>query len=384
MAKLDHHRLAPTVLSDPGIPTLEAVLDPVAMERYLQEVLPDLWEAIENVEFEVLKHHPGSRCTFETTLHTRSGRRSLIGKVYAADRSELYLALSAIRRAGFGPEDEFSIPEPIAYIPHLRLLFQEKVEGPRAKQVFLKGDERDRVEASERCGRWLARFQTLAPVAGRVSRLEAELDSLEDWSLSLAESGRPFADEATRLCRDLRAAARGIGTVELSAGHGHYGCGHIVLAQGRTVTIDWDTLDVADPCRDAARFLVELKRLGLKYLGSMRALDQAADGFLTTYLSLCRPEVRGRLPLFAATMCLHQAKKDISHEADRWSEKAAATLDEGLRLLAQGVVLVATMCLRLANKDILDEADRWSEIDLWSEMAAAALDEGLRLLAQWC
>ena len=63
---------------------------------------------------------------------------------------------------------------------------------------------------------------------------------------------------------------------------------HVILAAGRTVTIDWDGYDVADPARDVARFIVALKRLALGSLSSIRALDAVADVFVQTYVGLGR------------------------------------------------------------------------------------------------
>jgi aminoglycoside phosphotransferase (APT) family kinase protein len=123
----------------------------------------------------------------------------------------------------------------------------------------------------------------------------------------------------------------------MGAGHGHYTCGQILLPVARTAVFDWDGYDVADPGRDVARFLVELKRIGWKTPASIPALDEAADVFLTTYLSRSRPEVRANLPFYAAAICLRLASKDLGRQAARWSEKAEATLDEGLRVLAEGV-----------------------------------------------
>ena len=56
------------LISDPGIPTLEKAFDPAVLVKYLPEVLPSEWGAIRNVRLQVLKHHPGIRCTFEITL----------------------------------------------------------------------------------------------------------------------------------------------------------------------------------------------------------------------------------------------------------------------------------------------------------------------------
>ena len=100
------------LVSDPGIPTLEKAFDPVVLGDELPDVLPPEWGTIRNVRLQVLKHHPGHRCTFEIALGTTTGFRSLIGKVYATDRADVYEAMERIWRAGFRQDQEFSIPRP--------------------------------------------------------------------------------------------------------------------------------------------------------------------------------------------------------------------------------------------------------------------------------
>ena len=140
----------------PGNPDPGESLRPVVLGEYLPEVLPSEWGAIRSVRLQVLKHHPGIRCTFEIALGTTTGFHSLIGKVYATHRLDVYEAMERIRRAGFGEGQEFSIPRPQGYLPELRLLLQEKVDGIRTKEVFLKGSDRDCAVTAERCARWLA------------------------------------------------------------------------------------------------------------------------------------------------------------------------------------------------------------------------------------
>src|SRR5438552_548197 len=76
------------LVDDPGIPTLAKAFDPVVLRKYLPEVVPAEWGAIRSVRLQVLKHHPGLRCTFEITLGTTRGCYALIGKVHAVDRSD--------------------------------------------------------------------------------------------------------------------------------------------------------------------------------------------------------------------------------------------------------------------------------------------------------
>ena len=334
MSKLDFSELC--LVSDPTIPMLQKACDPVVLGECLPEVLPSEWGTIRNVRVQVLRHRPGKgRCTFEVTLGTTRGCYSLIGKVYAEDRLDVYQAMEEIRRAGFGSEDEFAIPRPVAFLAPLRLLLYEKVPGTRCLALILSPNESDRALAAERCARWLARFHAIAPRLGQVFCLSDQLISLEGHWRCFADNGFPFADKAGRLFDQLKATALGLGATEMCAGHGMYTCGQVLLFEGRTVTVDWDTYKVADPSHDVARMLVYLKRMGLKHLGSVHALDGAAEVFLKTYVATGRSYVRAHLAFQKAALCLEGAKRDVVKQTRERRERAEAMLDEGLRILDQ-------------------------------------------------
>jgi hypothetical protein len=359
-------------VADVGIATLPAVLDAGELSSNLRPVLPVAWGAVRDVQVQVLQHHPGKRCTVSIGLCMTSGRHDLIGKVYATDRSDVYQAMDAIRTAGFGPDDEFSIPQPLAYVPALRLLVQEHVHGTAAKANFLADVERrsglSPLVAAERSALWLARFQAAAPQSGPVFDVHRHLMSLAPWSSSVAALGGAFMDKSCLLFERLDVAAaalgrRGVvhtpGALALCAGHGSYGPAHVLLAGDRTVTVDWDGYDVADPARDVARFVVALERLALGRRGSIRALDAAADVFEETYVAAQAEgarrkaeDARGRptsdsrcppsdplagLPFYKAAACLQLAAYDVYHKVPHWREKVATMLDEGLRMLEEHV-----------------------------------------------
>ena len=88
-------------------------------------------------------------------------------------------------------------------------------------------------------------------------RLKDQLSFLEGCWRSPADLGWPLGDRASRLFDRLNAAALGLGDIVMCAAHGRYTCGQVLLAAGRTVTVDWDTYRVADPSCDVARTLVE-------------------------------------------------------------------------------------------------------------------------------
>lgn len=321
-------------LTDPRIESLSEVLDPAALARHLRGVSAGRWDGgtIEEVRVvRVLKHHVGRRCTLEINVRTESGWNFLIGKVYRKDRSDVFEVMQRIRQAGFGPGDEFSIPSPRAYLPPLCLLLQEKVEGPVATEIFKTGDERSRAEAAERCALWLARFHELGPKAGPALDSDGCLKSAGERTRWIASFGGHCAEKAARLLEWLEQAGAALRPLEMRAGHASYSPAQIILAEGRTVTFDWDGYDVADPARDVARFLTALRRLALGRLGSIRALDGAANIFLKTYRAVGL-QVERNLLFFLVDACLTLAAHAFVHAGVRWQAKAEAMLDEGLRI----------------------------------------------------
>ncbi|TME86078.1 MAG: hypothetical protein E6I44_14355 [Chloroflexi bacterium] len=331
------------LLADLSLPTLSEVLDPIALAKHLRlfSLPPWNWGTIEGVQVRVLKYHAGKRCTLEISLRSDNGWHALIGKVYDTDRDDVFQAMERVRLAGFGPEDEFSIPQPLAYLPSLRLIVQEKVEGSRAKEIFTTGDEQSRAEVAERCARWLARFHAVAPKVGAILDLreyfnsESMSESLRRCVHSLAESSERVADKAARLLEGLEDAASSLSPVEMRAGHGSYSAAHVIPAKGHTIVIDWDGYDLADPARDVGRFLAALRDVSLRRLGSIRALDATAEIFLSTYRDAGQPEATRNLRFYEAAASLNLAKHSFFHAR---FEEMETTLDEGLRVLEQEAV----------------------------------------------
>ena len=322
------------------------VLDPVVLAKHLRgtSLLDSNGAAVTDVQVRgVLKHHVGKRCTLEIAARAGDRWQSFIAKIYLKDRADVFDAMTGIQRSGFGPHDEWSISQPVGYLPSLRCLLQEKVEGTPADEILGTGDRGARAAAAERCALWLARFHALAPRVGPVSHPKEFVRSkpMQRWSRKIAQLEGTFRDKAACLFQRLEDASASLGDVELRAGHGSYNAAHVYLSQDRTVTIDWDWHDVADPARDVARFLYALRRRALDQVGSIRALDGPADVFLRTYLAAAVPEAEKNLHFFAAATCLNLALRHLFDAGPSWGEKrdkAEIILDEGLGALEGGAV----------------------------------------------
>jgi hypothetical protein len=339
---------------DEGIPTLEAVLDPLTMAAHLRRVLPQRYGSVREVRTQILKRHR-SRCTFEIQWRKGGESQAVIGKVFAKDRGDVFRTMDALRRAGFGPDATFSIPEPLAYVPELNLLLLEKVDGVRASEAILTGTQPERVTAAEQCACWLARFHAHGPVLGEPCRVEDVLHRVDGCLQPFDAAGGELAGAASRLGERLEAAAGRLDTGELCAGHGHFTAGRVlvmerqrvvdstvalgmtgdeVVSEDRTVALDWDDMIVADPGLDAASFVVHLNRLRSIAPEARGALQQAADVFLQTYLLRRGRNVGRNIPFYAAVRCLRLASRDVEKHA---LAGAAVMLAEGLRILEHGL-----------------------------------------------
>ena len=99
------------------------------------------------------------------------------------------------------------------------------------------------------------------------------------------------------------------------------------------MTFNWDGYDTADPCRDAARFVVSLERLALKELSSIHDLDEAIQIFLKSYWISKHPRFATRLGFYRAALYLRAARRDVISRSSRSLERAQIMLDTGMRAL---------------------------------------------------
>ena len=321
---------------DPEIGTLPLVFDPEGLSKEIGRLrlYAELGELPKVVGIHEMRRNFKPHCTCEIILDTGNGCRRLIGKVYATDRQDVYEYMETLEQAGFHPGAEFSIPHPVAYVPSLRLLLQERVEGTSAQDIFKRGDRRHCAEAAERCARWLARFHATAPPTGRVSGVEKFIRSAERKCRLISEGGGPLAAKCEEVLGRLKAAAPSPGAVSICAGHGDFCDLQIIFAQGRTVVVDWDDHDLADPARDIAHFIVSLERLAGKNFRSLRALDDTAEMFRRTYMaSGGHPSAMVNLPFYKAVFWLKGRKNAIQTKAPGWRKSAELMLDESLRSL---------------------------------------------------
>ncbi len=289
-------------------------------------------QSLPAMRLRVLKAHR-NRCTFEVSLDTENGWHSLVGKVHDDDRSHVFEAMRSIVDAGFGPTADYAIPRPLTYVPSIHVLLEENVSGTSAKEIFLDGAFDEHLATARRCGAWLARYHTGAPRQGSFADPSGLFVLIRSWAQKFRSTGGPLGIKAALLLRKLESAMPAPGSFEPCAGHGSYIPEHVLLSGRRTVTIDLDEYDVADPARDLAWFIVSLERLGLKKRGSLRAHDPSVGAFLDAYSASGPRDATKHLPFYKAAECLHRAVRDVFKRNPPIPEWSEIMLDEGLNAL---------------------------------------------------
>ena len=323
---------------DPEMPTLRKFFDTNRIRNDLRSRLLSLFHeersSVDPVNFQVLQWRTGRHLVLEIGLQTTTHWIRLVGKVHCENRPDVFEAMEKNWQSGLNLEAEFPIPCPIAYLPGVHPLLEEKVEGIPAKSLLLDGNASGRAAAAERCALWLARFQALAPPQGKVMRVRKVLKRSERRRRHILDAAAPFTDKAERLFRRLSDTSSYLENKPMCAGHGDYTHNQIILSEWAAVTFDWDGYDAADPCRDVARFVVCLERLALKEFSSARDLNDACRTFLRSYLAADTLGVESHLPYYQAALYLQVAKRDVVSQGPRHLGRAQIMLNRGLQAFA--------------------------------------------------
>jgi hypothetical protein len=284
----------------------------------------------EEVRFQMLRLHP-DRCVFDVSMKGDGGWQSVIAKIFADDRPDTFSTMEKIHQGGFGPSSEWAVPKPIAYLPSMRILLEEKIEGRQVENVLLSDNEPAQLEAIKRCGVWLASFHVRAPRFGNRVEPQTHLKHVKIWADKTSKFWPPFAEKCHLLIRRLSAALPAEGTFEYRPGHGNYIPEHVVMCGARTVTIDLDGFDLVDPARDIAMFLITLERMGLKHHKAPSYYDRLIRPFVESYLNEGDQNALQNLAFYKSAEYLHRARHDIHRRIPPAPEWAEMMLDQALR-----------------------------------------------------
>jgi Ser/Thr protein kinase RdoA (MazF antagonist) len=291
-------KIPPGTIRDPELPHLCALRDPGRMTRELTAM-----GTLRSIE--LIRHKPGRRAILRYTVRRPDGTiEHLYGKTFASERGPRVFAIARaiVAARAFGPD--VRLPEPVAFLPELKLLVQRSVPGQPAESALLANDASlatriatafHRLHAS---GIDLERrhdlAKELAPLPGRVEDIRDGDPSL----LPLALAALAAIETAT-CATDWLWRWR---PVHRDAYHDQ------VLVDGdRLAILDLDDAAMSEPAVDVANVVAHLQLLGIQRHDDPAALAPAIDAFLGRSLALDPELDRSLLGLLRAATLLRLA-----------------------------------------------------------------------------
>ena len=216
------------------------------------------------------------------------GRKlGVVGKWYSTDRGALVSrSLSLLRAEGFAGPD-VAVPELVVYVPDVRALFMEAVDGEILREAF-RHDE----SSAARAGAWLAAFHRSSLSISRECGPAKMRTSVERWT-------RETPALAT-VAVNLGAALAPLANPALPVHFDYYHSQLLLVPSGPIVAFDLDEAGMGDPAFDLAHFEAHLALLALQWFGDPDRFARAGDAFRSGYSAVAPlPEAQPALAAFA-------------------------------------------------------------------------------------
>jgi len=322
--------VVPRPIVDPALPQLEALQDPV---RMASELATARSEAVAGVSIAVVRHKPGRRCILRYDVRPGrpgdGGAERLYGKTFASDRGPRVEAVTrAISTASaFGPE--VRLPEPVAYLPHLKLLLQREVPGAPVTRRLAAGDPALAATIAEALHNLHSSSLNLARRHGP----DKEFAPLRERVRRLSDASPDLADNAERCLALVEAKRRRLRGWRWRPIHRDCYHDQFLCDPGGLSVLDLDDAAMSEPAIDIANFLAHLRLLGLQEHGEAGALRETVAAFEATARRLDPELDAGLLRLLEGATLLRLA--EIHRPRDRGAWLATRLLDEAEPLLTR-------------------------------------------------
>ncbi len=287
---------------------------------------------IESCRPDVLRYHPGLRCTIGYHLTYASNEAVghawptfVVAKTYDSEQGQnAYDCMQALWGSTLGRRSAVTIAEPLAYLPELKLLVQGPIPAEQTLQALigsaLHANTPEALAALDdymgKTAAGLAELHSAGMGIGTAHHWEDELAGVRAFVQRLTTAVPDLATAATPLFTCLESLAAMWPPDPPVPTHGTFRPSQVLIDHGRIGFIDFDSFCQAEPAMDLALFRVAIIDMGMSavlreehsgtelalthgHMDRLAQLESIADQFLAHYAAL-RPVSRQRVALWEA------------------------------------------------------------------------------------
>ncbi|HWQ33616.1 MAG TPA: hypothetical protein VNQ79_12250 [Blastocatellia bacterium] len=195
---------------------------------------------------------------------------------------------TAFRLAGFDDRSRFRVPEPLAYLPEHRLLWQRGVNGIQLGAALAGRTDLDLIEGARAAAQWLVALHRSSLRIGAPTTFLDDFHVFRIFNKALKVAAiRPsrcdlLAELVSLWQSRLQRVPHAAPVVQT---HGRFRHEHVFISRDAVSVIDLDRSHPAHPATDAAEFVHALRWETFKSGGDLNRADQAVQAFLDEYLA---------------------------------------------------------------------------------------------------
>jgi aminoglycoside phosphotransferase (APT) family kinase protein len=240
-----------------------------------------------------------------------------------------------------GSDQPYRVPRPLAYHADRRLLVIVENEGTTL-EAYLSGSDDELIHACQRAARWLRKFHAVptdvlsaAGVQPEDKKEKKEKKKHKKKKLQLDQEEN-FADLSNDLFSEYQhwADAKKRQSDPIVPIHGRFAPETVLLNNGITAAIDFDSTKLGECGADLSRFVLEVWEHIFRTTGDWHRAEMATEAFLDEYAAGNREALRG-LPYHWGTRILRSFEYHVEHPRHRGltdsRDKAVAFFEAQLR-----------------------------------------------------
>src|SRR5215204_2527453 len=253
-----------------------------------------------------------------------------------------------VRRLIIGKGCYLTIPEPIAYLPELKLLLQGRAPG-RALYEYIDHPA-EALKPVSFTARWLAKLHKTRVTGVPVLPMEYEEMKLHNYRDVLMRICPQFAARVESFAERILSSLEALDPRQVVPTHGDFQPKNIYILRNRVTVIDFDRFALAHPARDVGHFIGQSMTMSYARTGSFEEIEPWNTAFLKVYAGFTSPEARSAVPIFVARTFMEVLKHKILLEPAKNAHLLPAWLDECERWLDKARASPTAMRARLSKR----------------------------------